>query len=222
VEPREPWCNQTQWGPLPGVNEIDAVDDAVVNYYRVRVHNKGRTRANACHVNIREIWFAERGVWKRLDGWEPVDAIWSGRKHQPTVSLSQDEQAFCDIGHVVSNYIQSNLIRPTQMRVIRRDVRRPQRPGRFLLDLQTEYVSQPNALEQGHYALGIRLYSENAPTVAVALDLRVSGRFASALDTFQRDAPPLAGVVLQQRRRLPKEGIVDDEPVPEDEDDRPA
>lgn len=216
VGPREPWSIQTPAARPPGADAVAWASDGLLNYYRIRVHNNGKNTARGCHVTLTNFWYVERGVWQRLVGWEPVDLIWSGRAGERGLAISPQQTEFCDIGHVASNFIQSNLVRPTAMRRIRRYLRDVDRQARFMLDLAREYNAQPNALEQGHYVLELAVYSENSSTSKVVIDLWVSGRFADLLDTYSPGS--LGGVVLAARRKSPEERTLDEDADPAAED----
>lgn len=55
---------------------------------------------------------------------------------------------------------------------MRRAGPRPNEQGRFVLDLATVFNAQPNALEEGTYAIDVVAYSENAKTQTVICGIR--------------------------------------------------
>jgi hypothetical protein len=202
--PKGPWCVQTQ-ANLPGrAGPVDQVFDGVMDYYRVRVRNEGQQQAHGCHVTLTRLWYVAENTWRELDTWQPVDLNWSGRPGVTRINLSPSEEAYCDVGHVSSNYIQSNI--ETGTRVIPRTRRR--RPdaeqGRFVLDLATVFNAQPNALEDGAYVIELTAYSDDAPTKTLLCDLWYPGAYALITDTHMDRS--LGRTVLQERKRPPAVG----------------
>jgi hypothetical protein len=105
---------------VEGLDLVRAVSDARAVYYRLLIENRGGRSAQSCRLQIVGLLFVESGVWRRLAGWEPVDLIWSNRPGVSSIDLAPRETAFCDLGHVVSNYIQSNRVPPTSIRELGR------------------------------------------------------------------------------------------------------
>jgi len=210
AEPREPWCVQTPMNCPPGRNPVEWVSLGLANYYRVRVVNDGKTTAKGCHVQLTGVWFVERGLWKRLAGWQAVDLIWSGSPGVRTKDLSPRQPDFADVGHVFSSFLQSNAVSPTSVRVLYRDAPAVTHHARFMLDLHTQFNAQPNALERGHYVMELSAFSENAATMTLRCDLWVSGEFAQLGDTS-----PLANTILNHRGSLPEEDSLDHDPPPD-------
>jgi hypothetical protein len=147
---------------VDGLDPVRAVSDARAVYYRLLVENRGGRSAQDCRLQIVGLLFVESGVWKRLTGWEPVDLIWSNRPGVSSIGLAARESAFCDVGHVFSNYIQSNRVRPTAVRELGQ--RQRQRQALFFLDGQLIPAAQRNALTAGVYALEMRMFSSNVKT----------------------------------------------------------
>jgi hypothetical protein len=161
-------------------NASDPFSDARAVHYRLLVENLGGRSAQDCRLQIVGLLFAESGVWKRLTGWEPVDLIWSNRPGVSSIDLAARENAFCDVGHVFSNYIQSNRVRPTTVRELGRRPRQQQ--ALFFLDGRSIPAAQRNALAAGVYALHMRMFSSNVKTRDFICLLHFKGEFASLVD----------------------------------------
>ncbi len=109
------------------LNPIDAVSKARANYYRVGVQNRGESTVAACRVVLTGLWYLVQGVWRGLNSWEPMPLTWSNLPGTIYRDLSPGEQAYCDVGHVFTNYIQSNAISPMSIRTLPKDG--PRRAG---------------------------------------------------------------------------------------------
>ena len=200
--PGAPWCVQTRMQLVGPVGPVAQAFDGLANYYRIRATNSGMTLAKGCHVSLTRLWYVENNTWRRLGTWQPVDLIWSGKAGVQKIDLSSGEEVFCDVGHVSSNYIQSNV--ETATRVMRRAGPLPAEHGRFVLDLATVFNAQPNALEEGAYAIEVAVYSDNARTQTLVCNLWYPGAYALITDTHMDRS--LGRTVLEQRDRPPEEG----------------
>jgi hypothetical protein len=124
----------------------------------------GSQITTACESSTRARRRAQRAtsnsLRSSLAGWQAVDLVWSGSRYLQTKDLSAGQSDFCDVGHVFSGYIQSNLIPATSVRLLPRDA--PSGDASFILDLRMIFSAQPNALGRGHYVLELTAFSENA------------------------------------------------------------
>lgn len=175
--PEDPFIKHTETA-LPGMTLMQAMDRKWLNYYRLKVTNKGRKQAQGCRILVTNVQYVEHEVWREVNGWEPVTLKWSLRG-VPAVDISPGEEAYCDVGHVVSNYIQNNVYRQD----------RPRRLGRtdsdhhalFYLDTDQQPNRQYGAFAFGDYVLRLRLVTSNTGTINFALYLKFMGQFASLL-----------------------------------------
>lgn len=198
----DPYIKHTETA-LAGMNPMQAIERKWLAYYRLKVRNNGRTQAKGCRVLISSIQYVEHGVWRKVNGWEPVTLKWSLRGI-PSVDISPKEEAYCDVGHVASNYIQNNVYRQD----------RPRRLGRTDPDhhavLYLETDQQPNhqagALAFGDYCFRLQLVSGNTRTMEVPLYLKFMGQFAFMLPDIPDGTvfevpttPPEVGTVFHAR-----------------------
>jgi hypothetical protein len=167
-------------------------------------------------VSLDAVFYVDRSVWRELQGWEPADLVWALRPDISSITLAAEEAAFCDLGHTVSNYVQNNVLPSMARRVISRDLPDGGPSGLFFLDVTRRHVAQVNCFNRGHYVLRLRVYSENAGTVTVHVELWFSGKFASIEDAIRDDSPGLAGTIVRMVTRPPSVGTVHDEQLPTD------
>ena len=197
---------------VPGMKPIHRPTDAVVNYFRVRAHNVGKTTVRECRVRLPRIWYVERGVWRQMDQWQSVDLVWSGRPGQATLSLNGGDAEFCDVGWVPSSYLQSNVIQPTHVDTLFIHEPSPLRHrGVFILSLSKVFKAQPNALQRGHYVLELRAFSDNARPRRLFMDLKFPGKSAGLEDKYAEAA--VGGVTIRQRRKPPDVRSIDKDPL---------
>lgn len=201
-----PHAVQTQLAVHP--THLRDIATSTAHYYRVRATNTGRTPVRSCRVTLQAVLYADAGVWRRLDSWQPVPLIWAGAPNAATVDLSSGEERFADIAHLHAQAFQTNRIRPTDIRSLPRgDTHKPP-PARLFLDTQISFNAQPNALPRGRYCLELVAYSDNASTSKLPVELVFPGRYATLVDVA---VDRLAGVTLDQRAALPEVGTVAEE-----------
>jgi hypothetical protein len=164
--------------PLPDhVSAMDAITRNMLDYYRVQVLNGGKEQARACRLQIIGIRYVEHGVWRDYDGWEPVTLKWSNVK-TTVVDISPREDAYCDIGHFASNYIQNNLYRHDfpRRRLGQTD---HDHHAWFYLECHPVPNHQPGALGHGDYCFRMRLVSSNVATLEFGIYFKSMGQFSS-------------------------------------------
>jgi hypothetical protein len=191
--------------------EIDAVSKALSNYYRLQVTNTGRSLARGVRVQLTDIWYVERQIWKRLRSWQPADLPWAGRVGTPAVDLHPQQDDLCDLGFVRTNALQNNVPLPQGVRVLPKNEPAARQQALFMLAPETQLLAHPNAFDQGHYVLAVRVYVENASSVSAYIDLAFPGRFAALDDA--RQPGPLGGVEISLRDSPPELYAVDDHPI---------
>jgi len=194
----DPFIKHTETA-LAGMNVMNAMERKWLSYYRLKVTNKGREQAQGCRVLITNIQHVVDGQWRDIPGWEPVTLKWSLRG-VPSVDISPKEEAFCDIGHVASNYIQNNVYPQNRPRGLGRTD--PNHHAWLFLETDRQPNHQAGKLAYGDYCLRLRLVTNNTGTTDVALYLRFMGQFAFMM----ADIPE--GTIFEVPTRAPEVGTM--------------
>lgn len=199
----------------PRWNAVEAASKARSNYYRLQVKNTGRTIARNVQVQLTDIWYVERGIWKRLKEWHAANLPWIGRAASTTVDLHPAQDDFCDVGHVQTNALQNDVPLPQGERLLFKNDSKSRHQALFVLAPERRFQHLPSVLDRGHYVLGVRAYADNAESAAAFIDLAFPGRFAELGD--DRMPGPLGGVEISMRAEPPEVYAVDRHPVDERE-----
>jgi hypothetical protein len=169
-------------------------------YFRLQFKNGGGASAVGCRVKLLDLYFVEYGVWKRLQGWEPITLNWANRVPGEPIELAAGEHVYCDVGHTVSNFIANNRQNHAQIR--RFGAPPPGHPALMYLDAAILPAAQPNALAAGKYVLELQFVSTNTKTRRFACFLVFTGDYASLIEE------PPEGTDFRMLKRVPEENTL--------------
>lgn len=175
---------------------MQGVRDAVLHYYRIRVRNAGPAQAQSCEVVLEGIWFRRNDAWVKVDYWEADNLHWAREMQSPRERhINRDRRVFADIGHVSSQ----NRLRTDKMsgRIIDWPSGRSDEP-RLVLDLITNYHSQPNALAPGAYVFTVAVHCANGGARRIHLELQFEPEDFGSIEAHGILGEPVPGVTLRQ------------------------
>ena len=173
-----PCAVRTEWG-----SPLDPTLREPVHYFRVRVSNTGKSRAEYCEAVLEELYvYDASGSPQKLEGLLPQNLRWAGTG-ESFAHINPRRSLYVDIGHISSRAHQAREERKLFIDV-------PGRGGdslRMLLDQVTFPLAQPNCLAPGRYRLKIVVYSEDAPSVSIRLDVSWTGNWQDAQAEMLRE-----------------------------------
>lgn len=172
-----PFCHQTRWRtltPPPPFPQPVTVIDEPVYYFRFKVINEGKSRANNCEICLENLWIYDVSQTPRLhQNFSSVNIVWSDNPKKPFVNINPKRKMVGNIGHISSQKYQDEHEHKNFI-----DVRGDSENGlRFMFDLLQWPFSQPNCLVAGRYIIQVGFYSENANIQKVYFEISWSGEW---------------------------------------------
>jgi hypothetical protein len=135
-------------------------------YFRIRVSNKGRRRAESVELFAKELKEKRAGRFHVIHTFPSMDLLWSNLR-VPELSISPKVEKHCDVGFVLDPMRDGSNVR-TQVNV---------GPGRclFTFDLQVKPNDGAHIVGPGHYQLTIVAASANTSSLVRELELTITG-----------------------------------------------
>lgn len=135
-------------------------------YFRLRVRNKGRSRAESVQLFAKELKQKQAGKFHVIHTFPSMDLLWSNVQ-VPELSISPNVEKHCDLGFILDPMRDGRSVR-TRLNVA---------PDRclFTFELQAKPNDEAHIVGPGHYHLTIVAASENTSSVVRELELTITG-----------------------------------------------
>ena len=156
IDVKSPDCRK---GKLPRVSHGAVIDTADCYWFRMRVKNTGKSRAELVEVYAAELSRRdEDGRFRNVDTFSPQTLKWAYLWHKLDINaihISPDADRYCDLGHIVA---------PSDGGVIPPEERQCGTPGEtlFLLDLlRIDSEGTSHIITPGQYELVLLVSAAN-------------------------------------------------------------
>lgn len=135
-----PFCHKT-W--LRSPQQVPSSVNEPVYYFRFRVTNRGKSRANNCEVCLENLWIYDSSQTPILyPNFSTINMAWSGNHSKQFVDVNPEKKMYCDIGHISSEEYQNAVERNKFI-----DIHECSgNELRFMIELPKYFFSQPNCL----------------------------------------------------------------------------